>query len=67
MDRTISVFMQFTGIALCDALRAATVNPARLLHRFDTCHGLAEGQLANLTLFRINNNALEVEATMLSG
>lgn len=67
MDRTISVFMQATGVALFDSLRAATVNRAGVLSRLDVCKELAEGQLANLTLFRVNNCDLKVEATILAG
>lgn len=67
MDRAISVFMEVTGIGLSDALRTATVNPADSLSRFDVPRELAEGQLANLTLFRVDNYALRVEATILSG
>jgi N-acetylglucosamine-6-phosphate deacetylase len=67
MNRAISIFMEFTGIPLQDALRAATANPARLLGRFEIPDKLAEGQVANLTLFRLNNNALEVETVILGG
>ncbi|MHB8655654.1 MAG: N-acetylglucosamine-6-phosphate deacetylase [Terriglobia bacterium] len=67
MDRAISIFMQYTGVPLQDAVRAATANPSRLLRRYETCNELAEGQPANLTLFRMNGTALKVEALILGG
>ena len=67
MDRAVSRFMEFTAASLTDALRAATANPARLLQRFEMCQEVAEGQLANLTLFRMNNGAMQVEATVVAG
>lgn len=67
MDRAVSRFMEFTGASLNDALRAATANPAHLLRRFEMCQDVAEGQLANLTLFRMNNGAMEVETTVVAG
>ena len=67
MPRAISIFMEFTGARLHEALRAATTNPARLLHRFETSSELAAGELANLTLFRLGNRVLEVETVILGG
>ena len=67
MDRAVSIFMQFTGVSLQDAVRVAATNPARLLHRYENCAEIAEGQLANLTLFRLNGNALKIEALILGG
>lgn len=67
LARAVSVFMGFTGIPLEDVLRAATTNPARLLQRFEMCQEIAEGQLANLTLFRLHGIALEIETTVSEG
>ncbi|MGH9326561.1 MAG: N-acetylglucosamine-6-phosphate deacetylase [Terriglobia bacterium] len=67
LGRCVSIFMQFTGSSLEEAVRAATANPARLLRRFEACEELAEGQLANLTCFRLNHGAVEVETVILGG
>lgn len=67
MNRAIRVFMDYTGVTLAQAIRAAAENPARLLHRFDTCSEVAEGQPANLTIFRLQSDALMIEKVILRG
>lgn len=67
MDRAVSIFKQFAGVSLEEAVQAATANPARLLSRFDSCSEVAEGQAANLTCFRLNNRAIQVETVILAG
>lgn len=67
MNRVVKVFMDYAGVSLADALRAATVNPARLLGRYETCGEITEGQLANLMLFRVGSDRLEIEKTVLNG
>lgn len=64
-------FMEFTGVSLTvslnDALRAASANPARLLQRSKMCEELDERKLASLTVFRLVNGAMEIEATVVGG
>ena len=52
LNHVVDVFLRYTGAPLADALRAATFNPARLLGREGMCSEIAEGQAANLFLFR---------------
>lgn len=67
MDRAVSNFMRLAGVPLEEAVQAATTNPARLLDHFGICRELVEGQLANLTCFRLKNNSIEVETVILAG
>jgi N-acetylglucosamine-6-phosphate deacetylase len=67
MNRAIQIFMEFSASPLQDALRAATLNPGRLLGRPGACLTLAEGETANLTTFRMSGDALEIETVLLKG
>ena len=67
MNRAVKVFMDFAEVTLGRAIRAATANPARLLAKYDMCSEVAEGQPANLTLFRLENYKLEIEKVVLGG
>jgi len=67
MNRAVRVFMDYAGVSLGQAIRAATASPARLLERYETCSELAEGQPANLILFRPGAGALEIEKVILGG
>lgn len=67
MNRAITVFQNFAGISLEEALRAATANPGRLVRRCQTCMEIAPGQPANVTLFRPNPDALQIETVLLQG
>ena len=67
MNRAVKVFMDFTEAPLSQAIQAATANPSRLLARYETCGEVAEGQQANLTLFRVKKDKLAIEKVMLRG
>jgi len=67
MNRVIKVFMDYAGVSLGDALRAATANPARLLRGREICSDIAPGQSANLTVFRAGGERLEIEQVMVAG
>jgi N-acetylglucosamine-6-phosphate deacetylase len=67
MNRAVRIFMDFAGVTLGEAIRAATANPARLLNRYETCSEMAEGQPANLTIFRVGSERLEIEKVILAG
>ncbi len=67
MNRAVKVFMDFTEAPLTQAIQAATANPSRLLARYETCREIAEGQPANLTLFRVKKDKLVTEKVMLRG
>jgi N-acetylglucosamine-6-phosphate deacetylase len=67
MNRAVKVFMDYAGVTLGDAIQAATANPSHLLERYETCGEVREGQPANLTLFRVGGDRLEIEKTILNG
>lgn len=67
MNRAVKVFMDYAGVTLAEAIQAATANPARLLGRYQTCGEVREGQPANLALFRVGSEKLEIEKTVLKG
>ena len=67
MNRAVRVFMDYAQVTLGQAIRAATANPARLLRRFETCSEVAEGQPANLTIFRLGGERLAIEKVILGG
>ena len=67
MNRAIQVFKDFADVTFEQAVRAATVNPARLLNRYETCSEIAPGQPANLTLFRTGGDRLAIEKVILAG
>jgi len=67
MNRAVKVFMDYAGVTLEEAIQAATANPSRLLDRFETCCEVREGEPANLILFRVDADKLEIEKTILGG
>lgn len=67
MNRAVRAFMDYAGVTLGQAIRAATANPSRLLYRFETCSKIAEGQPANLTIFRMGEDSLAIEEVILAG
>ncbi|TAM83096.1 MAG: N-acetylglucosamine-6-phosphate deacetylase [Acidobacteria bacterium] len=67
MDRAVKVFMDYAEVNLGQAIQAATANPSRLLGRYETCGEVKEGQPANLVIFRVGGDKLEVEKTVLDG
>jgi N-acetylglucosamine-6-phosphate deacetylase len=67
MNRAITTFSQFAEVPLEDAIRAATSNPADLLGREGVCSAIAQGQPANLVLFKCGSEALEIESVISAG
>jgi N-acetylglucosamine-6-phosphate deacetylase len=61
LNHVVELFGRYTGVALHDALAAATANPARILAKTAVCSYIAEGQPANLFLFW--REALNIKAT----
>ncbi len=59
MDRGIERLMRFAELTLGEALRMATVNPARALHMGDREGFLREGDAAEFFVFRRENGRLE--------
>ena len=64
MDRAVKNFMEFTGCSLLEAVRCATLNPARLLGIDDRKGSLEVGKDADLVIF---DEDLTVHYTILGG
>lgn len=67
MNRAVCVYQDFAGASLEEALQAASGNPGRVLRRENICTDLAPGQPANLVLFRMASDALQIETVFLDG
>ncbi len=67
MNRAVVVFQRFARATLSEALRAASLNPARLIGRGDLATELAPGQPANFVIFRPQQEALRIEAVFFKG
>lgn len=64
MNRAVQNFLAFTGCSLPEAIRPATLNPARVLGLAGRKGRLAAGLDADLVLFDAN---LQVQATLIGG
>jgi len=67
MNRAVTNFSRDAEVSLADAIRAATTNPAEVLERPGICSTIAEGQPANLVMFRCAREELEVECVISAG
>ena len=67
LNRAVSVFQEFAQVPLGEAIRAVTTNPSRLLPRGETCSEVAEGQPANLVVFRSGPGQLRIQSLILGG
>jgi N-acetylglucosamine-6-phosphate deacetylase len=67
MNRAVAIFAEYAQAPLARAIRAATHNPASLLHRGEVCAELAAGQIANLVLFNPGNEVLNIKSVVLRG
>lgn len=64
MERAVKNFMEFTGLSLPEAVRAATLNPARLLGLEQRKGSIAVGKDADLVIF---DEAFNVCYTIIGG
>lgn len=64
MERAVKNFMEFTGLSLPEAVRAATLNPARLLGLEQRKGSIAVGKDADLVIF---DEAFNVHYTIIGG
>ena len=74
MNRAIANLMRIGGVSLRDAIRTATVNPARLIGFEGRGEGLKIGERGDVVVFRLNPPAattasatLAIEAVYLDG
>ena len=67
MNGVVAGFMKMAGVGVEDAVRAASVNPARILGVPQACTAVEPGQPANLVAFRVTSGAVEVRAVWAAG
>jgi N-acetylglucosamine-6-phosphate deacetylase len=67
MDRAVWNFMQSAAVPLSAALETATRSPAALLRRRNLARAVAPGEIANLAIFRLHSDRLEILRTLLAG
>jgi N-acetylglucosamine-6-phosphate deacetylase len=67
MDRGVENLMRLADLPLADAVRLATVNPARACAIEGRTNGLVAGDRADLVEFRLEEGRLEVLRTWLGG
>ncbi|HKE28702.1 MAG TPA: amidohydrolase family protein [Bryobacteraceae bacterium] len=67
MDRGVENLMRLADLQLADAVRLATVNPARACAIGGRMNGLVSGDRADLVEFRLEGGCLEVLRTWLGG
>jgi N-acetylglucosamine-6-phosphate deacetylase len=67
LNRAVSVFMDYGGVALNEALWTVTANPARLLCSKQLCAKIEKGQPANLVLFEQGQGQLNISSVLLRG
>jgi N-acetylglucosamine-6-phosphate deacetylase len=58
--------MKFTGCSLADAIQMASTNPARLLRLGDRGQ-IEQGKRADIILFRLKDNTLSIQKTIIAG
>ena len=66
ISKCLGVMMEFTGCSVEEAVRMASVNPARLFS-LDDRGALASGKRADLMLFTKENNQIIVQKTWVGG
>ena len=67
MNRAVAVFQQFAEVSLRDAICAATESPAHLIPQGEICSRVAEGAPANLVLFGVREDALQIKTVFFRG
>jgi N-acetylglucosamine-6-phosphate deacetylase len=68
MHRGVENLMRLAGLSLADAIRMATVNPARAGKVPGRAEDLVPGSLADIVQFRLTpRNEIEIAATWLAG
>ncbi|MEP6715215.1 MAG: N-acetylglucosamine-6-phosphate deacetylase [Terriglobia bacterium] len=66
MNDGIMNMVRLGGLSLRDAVQTATINPARIIGLEGRTEGLAPGQLADLTVFRVDG-AMKIDTVYLEG
>ena len=64
MDRAVKNFMEFTGVSLPEAVRAASLNPAKLLGMDERKGSIEQGKDADIIIF---DDKLAIHYTIIGG
>ena len=67
MDRGVANLMRLAGLSLADAVRMATVNPARAMRIGGREQGLAAGDRGDIVVFTLEEGRISVACTYASG
>jgi N-acetylglucosamine-6-phosphate deacetylase len=67
MNEGVANLVRLGGLTLAEAIRTATVNPARIIHLEGRMKGLQPGDRADLVFFRMTNGAIDIDAVYLDG
>ena len=67
MSEAIANVMRLGGLTLRDALRTATINPARIIGLEGRMDGLKAGERGDIVAFRMNDGAMQIESVFLEG
>ncbi len=67
MNEGVANMIRLGGLTLRDAVRTATLNPARLINLEGRMRGLEPGDLADVVSFRMDGGAIRIEAVYLDG
>jgi N-acetylglucosamine-6-phosphate deacetylase len=67
MNDAIANVMRMAGIALADAVRMVTLNPARTIGLEGHMRGLQTGERGDVVTFRVANGAIAIQDVFLAG
>jgi N-acetylglucosamine-6-phosphate deacetylase len=67
MNQGVANLVQLGGLSLRDAVRTATVNPARVIRLEGRMRGLEPGERADIVAFRFKDATVEIDAVWLDG
>ncbi len=67
MDRGIENLMRIAGLTLADAVRMATLNPARVTRIAGREQGLAPGERGDIVVFTLDDGRITVQRTYVDG
>ncbi|MGD1071060.1 MAG: N-acetylglucosamine-6-phosphate deacetylase [Bryobacteraceae bacterium] len=67
MNQGVANLVQLGGLSLRDAVRTATVNPARVIRLEGRMRGLEPGERADIVAFRFKGATVEIDAVWLDG
>ena len=67
MNQGIANMVSLGGLSLPEAVRTATVNPARVIHLAGRMRGLEVGECADIVAFRREDAGLEIESVWMDG